>query len=97
MPKPRRKHVGSVGGQSAALEHSALQRMPELVESVHNALRQSASVAQGAPTSPAPRAPGTQKTLRPVLSSAWQVKPGPQSSDEKQGQSVFTVHAPPSQ
>lgn len=63
---------GSVAGHSAGTSHSALHRMPVVAESVHNALRQSASPAQVSPASPAPRAPGTQNTLVPVESFEWQ-------------------------
>lgn len=90
-------HLGSDVGHSAATSHSAEQRFPALDESVHNALSQSASPTHGAPTPPSPRAPGTQYTCSPVSSSEWQVKVGPQSSDEKHGQSVFVTQAPPSQ
>ena len=96
-PKPMSMQRGSDGAQSTAPPHSALHFMPALAESVHSALAQSASPMQPAPTRPAPRAPGMQNTFTPVESSEWQVKPGPQSSDEKHGQSVFTAQVPPSQ
>ena len=88
---------GRLGTHSAATSHKAEQRCPASVESVHKALWQSVSPVHAAPGPPGPRAPGMQKTFVPVASSEWQENPGPQSSDEKQGQAVFTAHAPPSQ
>ena len=71
-PKPMYVQRGNVAGHSAGTSHSALHRMPVLLESVHNALAQSASPAQAPPARPVPRAPGTQNTFAPVESFEWQ-------------------------
>jgi hypothetical protein len=96
-PKPTYWQRGSADGQSAFESHSALQYSAVLAPLTHSALKQSASPVHVTPTPPSPRAPGLHHTLVPLLSSLTQVKPGPQSSDEKQGQSVFTAQLPPSQ
>ncbi len=87
---------GKTAGHSSGMPQSAEQYLPEL-PSTQSALSQSASPEHATPTPPSPRAPGLQKTLRPEESSLTHEKPGPQSSEEKHGQSVFTAHAPPSQ
>lgn len=63
---------GNVTGHSAGTSHSALHCFPALLESVHNALAQSASPAQAPPARPEPRAPGMQNTFTPVGSLEWQ-------------------------
>ncbi len=97
-PKPMYVHRDAAGGQSAAESHSALHTDDAEPEpETHSALRQSLSRVHAAPTPPSPRAPGTHHTLLPLESSLRHVKPGPQSSEEKHGQSVFSAHEPPSQ
>lgn len=96
-PKPTYKQRGTLEGQSAAVSQRPLQYCALLAPLTQSALKHCASPVHVTPALPTPRAPGLHHTFVPLVSSLTQVKPGPQSSEEKQGQSVFVAQLPPSQ
>lgn len=84
-------------GQSEAVSQSELQYSGVLEPLTQSALKHCDSVLHGTPGPPSPRRPGLHHTFVPLESSLTHAKPGPQSSEEKQGQSVFVAQLPPSQ